>query len=205
MTIRAVVFDLGGTYLTHVYQSVHRAAAAYYGVPLSRASRVVEENLPPLFRAEIDEQTYWRRVGKILGSTKAPRIFWTGFYPTKVRVKPKMHQLATRLRHAGYTIAALTNTIASHHTYNMKNGRLAIFDAIFASSELGLAKPDPAIYQYASKHLHLKPEEIVYIDDQSINVRAARSVGMHGIVSWTPAQTRQQLRNLLRREKSKPF
>ncbi len=55
------------------------------------------------------------------------------------------------------------------------------FQEIFISGELGLAKPDPAIYQEVVKRLAVNPAEIVFVDDFIENVEAARDEGWNAI------------------------
>ena len=59
---------------------------------------------------------------------------------------------------------------------------LAAEDKIFVSYELGLLKPDKAIYQSVLAKLNAKPEEVIFIDDKRENVEAAKSLGINGIV-----------------------
>ena len=49
------------------------------------------------------------------------------------------------------------------------------------SGEVGLRKPDPAIYALAAQRLGLSPEQIVFVDDLCPNVRAAAAAGMVGV------------------------
>ncbi len=56
-----------------------------------------------------------------------------------------------------------------------------LFDAVVCSAEVGMAKPDPAIYRLAAERLGLPPEACVFVDDSEANVRAAEQVGMRGI------------------------
>ena len=56
-----------------------------------------------------------------------------------------------------------------------------VFDEIFISAEIKLAKPDPAIYQYVIKELDDEPASMVFIDDFIENVVAAREQGIHAI------------------------
>jgi epoxide hydrolase-like predicted phosphatase len=56
-----------------------------------------------------------------------------------------------------------------------------LFDGVVISGEVGLRKPDPAIYALAAERLALPPEQIVFIDDLRPNVRAAAAGGMVGV------------------------
>jgi putative hydrolase of the HAD superfamily len=56
-----------------------------------------------------------------------------------------------------------------------------VFDHIFISAELGMAKPDPEIYQKVIDSLQQHPSEMVFIDDFIENVQAARNSGLNAI------------------------
>jgi putative hydrolase of the HAD superfamily len=49
------------------------------------------------------------------------------------------------------------------------------------SCELGIAKPDPAIYTYTCEKLDVAPGEALFLDDKAENIRAAEEVGLVGI------------------------
>jgi epoxide hydrolase-like predicted phosphatase len=53
-----------------------------------------------------------------------------------------------------------------------------LFDAWVISSEVGLRKPDPAIYELAAQRLGLPPEACVLVDDLPGNLKPARTLGM---------------------------
>jgi putative hydrolase of the HAD superfamily len=57
-----------------------------------------------------------------------------------------------------------------------------ITDDIVYSHEVGLAKPDPAIYELTSTRLGVRPGEIVFLDDVPANVTAARAAGWHAVL-----------------------
>ncbi len=79
---------------------------------------------------------------------------------------------------AGYRIVAGTNTIDDHFRYHTERGDLDIFDAVYASHQIGLAKPDPAFYQYILNAESTAPERSVFFDDRSENVDAACGLGI---------------------------
>jgi epoxide hydrolase-like predicted phosphatase len=75
------------------------------------------------------------------------------------------------------------------------------FHHLIISSEVGLMKPSPEIYQFALETVGFAPEETVFIDDFIENVEGARAVGIHGILFTDPQQAKTSLKELL--EKSK--
>lgn len=81
-----------------------------------------------------------------------------------------------------YRTAILSNADASLRA-RLRDG-LGIhdlFDAIVCSAEIGIAKPDPAIYRLAAERLGLEPAACVFVDDYEANVEAARTVGMQAV------------------------
>jgi HAD superfamily hydrolase (TIGR01509 family) len=56
-----------------------------------------------------------------------------------------------------------------------------LFDDVVCSADVGLAKPDAAIYRLAAERLGLPPAACVFVDDLPANVEAAREVGMQGV------------------------
>jgi putative hydrolase of the HAD superfamily len=57
-----------------------------------------------------------------------------------------------------------------------------LFDAWVISGEVGLRKPDPAIYELAAERLGLPPEACVFVDDLPGNLKPARALGMATVV-----------------------
>ncbi len=57
-----------------------------------------------------------------------------------------------------------------------------LFDDVICSAEVGMAKPEPAIYRLAAGQLGLPPEACVFVDDYEPHVIAAEEVGMCGIL-----------------------
>jgi FMN phosphatase YigB (HAD superfamily) len=72
-----------------------------------------------------------------------------------------------------------------------------IFDRIFISAELGLAKPDPEIYQWVITELKQDPSTMIFIDDFIENVEAARNAGLNAVHFVTREQALSELEEYL--------
>ena len=57
-----------------------------------------------------------------------------------------------------------------------------LFDDIVCSAEVGMAKPDPAVFELACRRLDVPPAECLFVDDFDVNVKAARDVGMAAVL-----------------------
>lgn len=89
-----------------------------------------------------------------------------------------MEALITRLR-GQVRFVGLTNTNAEHIGHARRNYRvLDLFDLIVASNEVGLRKPDLAMFQVALQQAGVAPEEALYIDDIERFMAPAQALGL---------------------------
>jgi putative hydrolase of the HAD superfamily len=56
------------------------------------------------------------------------------------------------------------------------------FDVIFNSSDLGVAKPDPAVYELVCARLDVPPQSVFFVDDSPAHVDGARDVGLRAVL-----------------------
>jgi epoxide hydrolase-like predicted phosphatase len=80
-------------------------------------------------------------------------------------------------RHAGARTALLSNSWGDELAYD-DTLLEELFDAWVISSQVGLRKPDPAIYELAAERIGLPPEACVFVDDLPGNLKPARALGM---------------------------
>lgn len=83
-----------------------------------------------------------------------------------------------------YRLLLLSNSNPLHIDVSAANefGRYGyklddIFDKCYISYELGLTKPDPAIFKHILDDLSLNPEECLFLDDGEKNIRIAQELG----------------------------
>ena len=75
----------------------------------------------------------------------------------------------------GARVVAGTNTITPHYNVHLQKGDYEIFDAVYASHLMGLAKPDPAFYTYILDREGCSPEQALFVDDVPANVRQPKN------------------------------
>ena len=73
---------------------------------------------------------------------------------------------------------------------------MALFDHVVESSELGIRKPDPRIYQIACEALGVAPENCVFLDDLGINLKPAKALGMTTIKVLNESQACDDLQKV---------
>jgi putative hydrolase of the HAD superfamily len=86
-------------------------------------------------------------------------------------------------------VAALTNTWSFGRELIARRGIGDLFDLVVSSSEEGVKKPYPRIYEITCERLGVVPAEAVFVDDTAENVEAARALGMRGILFCSTEQT----------------
>jgi len=62
------------------------------------------------------------------------------------------------------------------------------FDDLVISAEVGLVKPDPAIYKLALERLNVEADRAVFVDDFTKNIAAAKDIGIHAVHFTNPNQ-----------------
>jgi putative hydrolase of the HAD superfamily len=78
-----------------------------------------------------------------------------------------------------YTRATLCNSNALHWPRMMNEMGLApAFDHHFASHLMGKIKPDEDVFHHVTATLACRAEEVLFLDDNQLNVEAAKRVGM---------------------------
>jgi epoxide hydrolase-like predicted phosphatase len=87
------------------------------------------------------------------------------------------------LKTAGFPIGILTNNVKEFREWWWPLMDFAsIFDTIVDSHEVGMRKPNPAIYHLTMDRIGATPARTVFLDDLHANVAAANAVGMHGVL-----------------------
>ncbi len=61
---------------------------------------------------------------------------------------------------------------------------LSKFDYVYLSFEIGMRKPDEKIYKYVLDDLKVKPEDILFIDDDYQNILAAKKCGWNTCLAF---------------------
>ena len=102
-------------------------------------------------------------------------ITWPkGLYPGVVEMLSDLH--------GRYQIGSFSNTNPLHwERFVRKNGIDRMFDLNFPSHQTGFLKPDLDAFENVVRLLECHPEEILFIDDNQINVDGGLEVGMEAL------------------------
>lgn len=195
----AVVFDLGGVFLDwdprHLYRKLF----------------VDDEEAMERFLAEVCT-TQWHQE-QDLGKTtleacselaarhpeQAELIWaWAERNPEMVAgVDQGTVAILAELVERGMPCYVLSNMEPEAYTYRLGHYPfLGWFDGRLISSEVGLAKPDPAIFELCAERFGLVKKRALFIDDRLDNVDTARSLGWPAIRFISAVDLRRRLEDL---------
>ncbi len=197
MQLRAVVFDYGMVLTGMPNEKAH--------AELMRITGLTPERFEPLYWADrhaYDEGklsgiAFWQKFvkdaqldlppGSIEELNAQDARMWTTQNPVMVAWQQK-------LKAAGILTGILSNMGDSVLERMLEEfAWLKGFDVLVWSYQLGIAKPDPAIYLHLLEKLGTKAEETLFIDDRKVNVEAARALGIEAIEFSTVERLRAEL------------
>jgi putative hydrolase of the HAD superfamily len=177
--IRCVVFDVGG-----VLVEVGGVAPMLRWMPnptdvegLWRAwlhSAAVRD----FERGRIDAQAFGERLVAEFELSVGAQDFLDGFVAWVNAPLPGAQELLKQVR-PGIVRATLSNTNVLHWSRIMHDmGFQPHFDHHFASHLIDRIKPDHDAFEHVAATVGFEPREILFVDDNQINVDAARAFGM---------------------------
>lgn len=202
MAIEAVIFDYGRV-LSNSEDPVAKGK-------LLALSGLDESTLFPAYwrfrhaydLGELNGAAYWARVAGDAGVSFTPGqieelietdiLMWAS-------LNEEMLSWVVALQDAGFPTAILSNMGEDMLRYMRQEfGWLAHFQHHTWSCELGIGKPDPAIYTHTCESLGVAPEHTLFLDDKPENIEAAASVGLNAVLFHSIEQLRHDLeaRNL---------
>ena len=187
--IKAVIFDYGNVISQTQTGDCAVQMEAMTGVP-AQVFRTVYDR----FRFEFDR-------GTITGAQMYRQLLEADGYHQQAADMALMEQIARldmeswrpvhqdvtdwglSLKASGLKLGILSNMPTEFLTYY--EDEIALFKAAHYacfSCRVGLIKPEPAIYHDVLKGLEVEPQEAVFFDDMAVNVEAACTLGIHGLL-----------------------
>lgn len=185
MAIRAVVFDYGMVLSNAADPTAHARMVAASGLSCEQLDRCYWQNRHN-YDLGMKGPVFWSKVAGDAGTTFTPDqiselieadiLMWTS-------LNEEMLGWVVSLQTAGFRTAILSNMVWELMEYMRQEfGWLAHFDHHTWSCELGIGKPDPAIYLHTCKELDVLPSEALFLDDKIENVASAEAVGLQAIL-----------------------
>lgn len=190
MAIRAVVFDIGGVLEFTPRTGWQRKWEAALGLKTGET----DERLMSVWKGgsigTISEEEVEKCIGEVLGLDRTQVVafmadLWEEYVGT---LNAELAAYFANLR-PRYKTAILSNSfVGAREKEQERYGFGDMCDLIVYSHEVGLRKPDRAIYELLCERLGVQPEEVIFLDDVGEAVDAAREIGIHAILFKATAQ-----------------
>jgi putative hydrolase of the HAD superfamily len=132
---------------------------------------------------------YWQAVGGQAGfevEAAQAAALTAGDVELWNTLDPQSVALVAELAASGRRLALLSNAPVAHGAAFRSREWAAPFKHFVISGDLGVAKPDAAIWQALLERLDAPAREVLFLDDRAVNVEAAREAGIQAFV-WTGA------------------
>jgi putative hydrolase of the HAD superfamily len=187
--IRAVLFDFGGVFTDSPFEAFARYADTI-GATREQMDSLVFGGY------DVDSDHPWHQVerGEItleaardailaLGQEQGLVVdIWQVFLAMSENQGGLRNDLVDHvraLRAAGLMTGIVTNNVVEFREHwRAMLPVLELFDVIVDSSEVGVRKPDPAIFHTALERLGVPADQVLFLDDYPGNVAAASALGM---------------------------
>lgn len=202
MSIRAVLFDLGGVIVRTEYQAPRQHLAESLGMDYDDIDRIVfgggtNGSAARATLGQISEDDHWLNVMKILKqpASESERIR-TEFFAGDIVDRTILDYL--RSIRPKYKTGLISNAWSGLRNYILREKFEDAFEYMIISSEVGAAKPSEEIFHIALKQLGVRPNEAVFVDDFIENIEACEKVGMQGIHFRDAESAMKQLKALLK-------
>jgi epoxide hydrolase-like predicted phosphatase len=205
-----VLFDFGGVYIDSPFLRLE-AHSEILGVD---ANDLIELTLGPLDRdtdhpwhqlergelSMLDARVQIIDMYKESGIDADPFALLAQTIGPKVQARESVVECTRAVRASGLKTGLITNNAREiRDRWRALIPADDLFDDVVDSSEVGVRKPDPTIYEIALKRLGgIDAAAAIFLDDLEQNVAVAESLGMQGIVvEEDPEPALARLRSLV--------
>jgi glucose-1-phosphatase len=189
--IKNIIFDLGDVIINIDVPLAARSFAELSGQQEEEVAELFREKA--LFRqfetGELDEAGFRNYVRELLRSEHwSDEDIHRAWNALLLDIPPDRIDLLQKLRDR-YRLFLLSNTSSIHVAeVNLILEKATgvpslheLFERLFLSYEMGVMKPDPAIYHQVLSEAGIEPQETLFLDDNADNIRAAAALGIHTI------------------------
>ncbi len=195
--VRFVYFDVNGC-LIRFFQGAFTKLAYDHGVSADAVEAAFWHYNDDICRGDLTMETFNEVFANRL---QIPALDWAPYYLAAVEPIMEMHELAEWTAER-YQIGLLTNIMPGmvQRLITQKSLPTLPYDAIIDSSVVGAIKPEKKIYEIATSQAGVAPKEILLIDDDRSNLRAAEHFGWKVLSfdDYRPAESVQRVRETLK-------
>jgi putative hydrolase of the HAD superfamily len=198
--IKAVILDYGQVLVRCPTVPEFGRMAEMFNVPFESFYKLWEDTRDVYDRGDLTAEQYWMHLASRTNTTLTPKqIEMLRQVEVEIwaHVDSNMLDWLNRLHAAGIRTALLSNMPLDLMKYVLGNCPwMENFDFKTFSADVRLIKPDRAIFERTLQGLGAAPAETIFVDDRESNIKAARVLGIRGILFRSVAQLKDDLEAL---------
>jgi epoxide hydrolase-like predicted phosphatase len=198
VSIKAIILDLEGVLLKTRDENLYISVANALNAPYEKVREIFFGELND--RIDLGEATQDEFDAYVIETLQMPK--------EKIEILKKVINkdsfiddvLLARIKelHQDHKIGLLSNYSEDlrpkiEHEWKMSG----VFDEIIISCEVGVIKPDPAIFNLMLERLDVNADEAVFVDDRMRNIEGAKKVGLQTVFYETREQAMEELERIL--------
>lgn len=182
--IKAIVFDLDGVYFVNGKENFIKKIVGM-GVTEEEAKRVFLKSEEMNFKyktGEWSDEEYWNwaigQWGLKISVEEVIKLLIEGY-----ELNNEVVETVKKVRGKGYkTLICSNNFPARVEGLRERFKFLDNFEVAVFSYEVGAAKPDKKIFEKLIEKSGCRAEEIIYADDNEINIKSAKELGINTLI-----------------------
>ena len=179
--IEVVLLDLGGVMLR-----LHDPLETF-GIDLPNEEFLekwlLSDSVRELEKGEVSPQTFASSIVQEFGLPYSSQEFMQRFERWPDALFDGVPNLLQAVA-ANHRLALLSNTNAIHWERDDIEGRLQpLIESVFLSYRTGLMKPEAAAFDDVLNRLNVAAKRVLFLDDNTLNVNAARECGMQAMLT----------------------
>ncbi len=192
--MKAVIFDLGRVLVHYNHQATLAAVAEISQVSVPEMHELMMEVDHDLGVGNLDAADLHEFLVERAGTNPDLDTFLHAYAAGIQRDDAALAYAVELQGRENLTIGVISNTNAAHVLWlDEYVPELKELDVVMMSNEVGLTKPDPAIFSLMLELLEVEPAQAIFIDDIEINTHAAAKLGISTLVHSDWAITRPAL------------
>jgi epoxide hydrolase-like predicted phosphatase len=181
--IKAIIWDVGQVLYITDDKDLYETLEKKTGLPYDKIREVYFSEMNDLIDiGKVTEEEFATYAMGVLDISAEKYAEYRQVREDSLYLDEKMMERIAELRKT-YKVAILSNfTPDLRHKIEHVWQNADQFDEIVISCEVGLLKPDPAIYELILKRLEIQADETVFVDDRVVNIEAAEKAGLHTVL-----------------------
>ncbi|MEV0583646.1 HAD-IA family hydrolase [Nonomuraea sp. NPDC050310] len=177
----AVLCDLDGV-LRHHDPAAQAALDERYGLAPGELLKLAlaPETIGPALLGRVSDEQWLESVAEALGGDERARAIVAEFAAVPTSVDEEVRALLAGIQ-AHVPVVLVTNATTALEEALAGLGLAYFADEVVSSARVGVAKPDPRIYEIAAERAGVPAGRCLFVDDRAENVEAAVRLGMIGL------------------------